>query len=63
MKRLVMWLLQFVSEQDKLTIADKCLKDVQASKYHGIPNAMAESMMRSIIKSNGNKIVDFIVRD
>lgn len=49
MKRLVIWLLQFVSEQDKLTIADKCLKDVQASKYHGIPNAMAESMMRSII--------------
>lgn len=55
--------MKFVSDQDKLIIADRCLKDVQTSKYYAIPNTMAESLMRSIIKSNGNKIVDFIVKD
>lgn len=63
MKKLILWLMKFVSDQDKLIIADRCLKDVQTSKYYAIPNTMAESLMRSIIKSNGNKIVDFIVKD
>lgn len=61
--KLVMWLVGFMSDQDKLKVADLTLSEVLASKYYNITPEYAEKIITTVIKSNGNKITDFIVRD
>ena len=63
MRKLIMWLMTFISDGDKLIIADMLLTDVLKSKKATIDNVYAEKIITTVIKSQGNKIQEFIVKD
>lgn len=63
MRRIILWLLKFVDAGTKLEIADMLLTDVLGSKTHTINNEYAEHIITTVIKSQGNKIQEFIVKD
>lgn len=62
-KRFLLWLISFTSSQTKLDIAYLLLKEIQESKQDTIPSKYAEKIITIIIKSKGNKITDFILKD
>jgi hypothetical protein len=63
MKRIILWLLSFLDDGVKLELADQLLTEVLESNTHTINNVYAEHIITTIIKSQGNKIQEFIVKD
>jgi hypothetical protein len=63
MKRIILWLLSFLDDGVKLELADQLLTEVLESNTHTINNVYAEHIITTIIKSQGNKIKEFIVKD
>lgn len=63
MVKFIIWIIGFMSDSSKLLIVDTVLKSVLGSKTGTITPQYAESIMKSVIKSGGNKITDFIVKD
>jgi len=60
---IIKWLLKGLSGKDKVLIAEIALNHVLDSKKDSISNSMAERLITTIIKSSGNKIVSFIIKD
>lgn len=63
MVKFVLWIIGGMSDDSKLIIADHLLKDVLKSNSSTISPKYAESIIKTVIKSGGNKITDFIVKD
>lgn len=63
MVKFVLWIIGFMPDQSKLYIADKLLGDVLGSKVYAITPEYAEKIITKVIKSGGNKVTDFIVKD
>jgi len=61
------WICKFAlkrtSREFQLTLAKDITEEIQASSDYRINNVMAEKMLEAIVKSSGNKITDFILRD
>jgi hypothetical protein len=63
MKRIILWLLNFLDYGTKLELADRLLTEVLESNTYTINNIYAEHIITTVIKSKGNKIQEFIVKD
>lgn len=61
--KVVRWLAKRLDSKNKVELAEVMLKDVQESEDYSIKSAKAEVILETVIKSNGNKITDFILRD
>lgn len=57
MYKIVLWLTRWLSDYSKVKLANTLLTDTHIS------NKVAEEMIIKIVKSDGNKITDFVVRD
>ena len=62
-RKLIIWMIGMLSNADKLVLADILLTDVLKSKDATITNEYAERIITTVIKSQGNKIQEFIVKD
>lgn len=47
----------------QITLAKDILEEIQNSADYNISNKNAEKIIESIVKSSGNKITDFILKD
>lgn len=52
-----------ISSKAKVELAKKLLIDVLESADDSIKNAEASSIIETVVRSQGNKVVDFIIKD
>lgn len=61
--KLVLWLMKFVSDNEKKAIVLMLLQDTVQSKTNSIDPGFAELVMRQVVKSRGNKVAAYIVKE
>ena len=61
--KLIKLLLKYVSTKEKLLLADILVDDVVRSEDYHINDVIAERIIVNVIKSTGNKVTSFIVKD
>ena len=52
-----------ISDKNKVVLADVLLGDILNSPDHSIGGVMAEKIIGKVIKSTGNNVTSFIVKD
>lgn len=57
MYKILLWLTNWLDDKNKILLANELLSDVK------IGDTMAEQMLIKIVKSSGNRISDFIIKD
>jgi len=62
-EKLVRWLMKKMAFTTKVELANDLLLDVLNSKGYSISNIYAQSIIETVIKSSGNKVTDFIIKD
>jgi Ca2+-binding EF-hand superfamily protein len=63
MVKVIKWLIRRRKRQEQIVIAYDILVDILKSKDYHISNPMAEKIIETVIKSNGNKVIEFILKD
>lgn len=57
MYKLILWLAKWLDDKNKVLLANEMLSNVS------IGDKIAEEMIIKIVKSSGNRVSDFIIRD
>jgi len=57
MYKILLWLAKWLDDKNKVLLANELLSGVK------IGDTMAEQMLIKIVKSSGNRISDFIIKD
>ena len=57
MYKILLWLAKWLDDKNKVLLANEMLSDVS------IGDTMAEMMIIKIVKSSGNRVSDFIIKD
>lgn len=60
---IIRYFLKGADDKLKVDIAKELLEEIQAGSTYSIKNVVAEKIMEAVVKSSGNKIVDFVLRD
>lgn len=55
--------IQATSRADSLKLAEALIAEIQGSLDYSINNENAVKILESIVRSQGNKITDFILKD
>ena len=61
--KFIKWLLKKITRQEQIIVAYDILVDILVSKDYRINNVMAEKIIETVIKSKGNKVIEFILKD
>lgn len=62
-EKLCRYFLEKASRDVQIAIARDVLEDIQKSTDYSINNAVSEKIIEAVIKSSGNKITAFILKD
>lgn len=57
MYKLILWLAKWLDDKNKVLLANEMLSNVS------IGDKIAEEMIIKIVKSSGNRVSDFIIKD
>ena len=63
MLKLVLWLASKLGSRSKMVVATKLLHDVLDSEDYAIQDRDAVGIIETVVKSSGNKVIDFIIAD
>ena len=63
MIKFIKWLIRKCKRQTQVTLAYDILVGILKSEDYHINYVMAEKIIETVIKSNGNKVVEFTLRD
>lgn len=63
MYSLILFIIKFIPMSKKLQLADMLIDEVVKSTDYSINNTIAERIVVNVIKSTGNRVSSFIVKD
>ncbi len=63
MERICRYLLSRLSKRVQVSIAEEILVGVLASTDDSITDGQAQRIIETVVKSSGNKVVDFLIKD
>lgn len=61
--KFVKWLVDKLSDFNKVELAEDLLKDIQTGATYSISDTRAKEIIETVVKSSGNKVVDYILKD
>ena len=62
-EKLVLFALKRTKPAFRVDVAKNILEDIQIGSEYRINNQAAKSIIEAVVKSVGNKIVDYIIKD
>jgi len=60
---LVNYFIKKTTPQFKVSLARMLLKQIQAGKNYSITDTVAKDIIETVVKSTGNKVIDYIIKD